>query len=144
VRVGHLVIELAAALVKRVKLGLVLRQRPVAAGAPLPRRLGIDLEDDRKGAVSEDVPDRRGLDRPAAEGNHGRLREMKCSNRLALLLEAEVVLPGLLKELGDRLPQSLLELPVEIDERPAETIGDLRSKRRLPRAHEADEREVSV
>jgi len=36
----------------------------------------------------------------------------------------------------------LLDDRVDRDERPAETIGELRAERRLPGAHEADEGEV--
>src|SRR5205809_792986 len=51
---------------------------------------------------------------------------------------------ALLEELGDGGAQILLEVAVEVDERPPETLGDLRTERRLARTHEADEREVAV
>ena len=37
-----------------------------------------------------------------------------------------------------------LDLAVDVDERPAEPLGELGPERRLARAHEADERDVAV
>ena len=61
VPVGHVVVELAAPLVQRVELRLVLGKRPAAAGAAFPGGLRIDFEQDRERPVTEPVPDRRGL-----------------------------------------------------------------------------------
>ena len=73
--IGHLVVELAAPLVECPELGLVLRQRTIAAGASLPRGLHIDLEQDGQRAVPELVPDRGGLHRSSAKSDHGGVRQ---------------------------------------------------------------------
>ena len=64
--VRDLVVELAPALVQRVKLRLVAGERPASAGAPLPGRFGIDLEQDGERAATQLVPDRAGLHRAPA------------------------------------------------------------------------------
>ena len=63
---------------------------------------------------------------------------------MALLLHAELRLAALFEELGDGRAEVLLEIAVEVEERPAQPLGDERPDRRLARAHEADEREVLV
>ena len=62
-----------------------------------------------------------------------------------LLLELpEGCLAVPLEDLRDGLADSLLDDLVDRDERPAQALGEQRAERRLPRAHEADEREVPV
>ena len=94
--------------------------------------------------LAQRAPDRLGLDRAAAERDHrGRPAGKRLERGLGLEL-AELRLAALAEDLRDRLPQRLLELAVEVDEPPAEPLGNLRAERRLARAHEADEREVPV
>src|SRR5262249_21446266 len=140
--VGDLLVELAAALVERAELRLVPRERTAAAAAALPRRCRLDLEPYPERALAEVGPDRYGLHRSAAECDHGRVRQAQRRERAALLLQAERPLPVPLEELRDRSAEVVLELAVEIDERPAQTRGHLGPERGLARAHEADEREV--
>ena len=71
VRLGDLVVQLAPSLVERVELGLVLCERPGAAGGPFPRRVRVDLEQHGERPVAELVADRRRLHRAAAERDHG-------------------------------------------------------------------------
>ena len=144
VRICDLVVQLAPTLVQRVKLGLITRQRPIATGAALPGRVGIDLEQHGECTVAQLVPDRRGLDRAAAQRDHGRVRQTQRCNRVTFLLQAELRLAAPLEELGDRRPEVLFEVAVEVDEGTPEPLRDLRAEGRLARAHEADEREVPV
>jgi hypothetical protein len=142
VRVGDLGVQLPPAFVERVELRLGLREWTVAARTTFPRGIAIDLEQHGEGALVELVPDRRCLHRPTAERDHGRIRQTQRRKRVSLFLQTESRLAPLLEELGDRPAQLLLEVAVEIDERPAEALGDLRAERRLAGAHEAHERQV--
>jgi hypothetical protein len=60
------------------------------------------------------------------------------------LQRAKLRLPTLLEQLGNCLAGRSLELPVEVDEPAPEPFCHLRAERRLARAHEADERDVTV
>jgi hypothetical protein len=60
------------------------------------------------------------------------------------LEDAKSDLAALFEELGDRPSRRLLELAVDVDEAAAEQVRDLDRKRRLARAHEADQRDVLV
>ena len=88
------------------------------------------------------LPNLLGLDRAAAERDHGgRPVDERVHRRLGLQL-AEVRLATCVEDLRDRLPQRALELAVEVDEPPAQPLGRLLAERRLASAHEADERDV--
>ena len=138
----NLVVERRALLVQRVKALLVLGERTVAAADPRPGGRGVDLDVNRERVLAERAPDLLGLDRAAAERDHGgRPAGERLQRRLGLQL-AEVRLAARSEDLRDRLPQRALELAVEVDEPPAQPLGRLLAERRLARAHEADEREV--
>ncbi len=142
--VGHLLVERAAPFVERAEIRLLLRQRPLASRRTFPRSFRIDLEQDGDGTLAQLVADRGRLDCASAERDHRRLRKPQRSERLPRFPEAELGLSFLPEELGDGLPQRPLELPIQVDERTTEALGDLGPERRLPRAHEADEREVGA
>ena len=61
-----------------------------------------------------------------------------------LLAHPELDLAALREDLRDRPAQLALDLAVEVDESPAQPLGDLQAERRLAGAHEADEGEVTV
>ena len=69
-----LVVQPTPQLVERVKLRLFLRERPVAAGASLPGRSRIDLEQHGECAVADLISDRGCLHRAAAERDHCGIR----------------------------------------------------------------------
>src|SRR5205807_8825735 len=121
-----LVVPRRPALVRRAKLGLVARERPLAAGAALPGPVGIDLEQHGDRAVTQLAPDRRGLHGSAAESDHGRVGQPQRCDRVAFLLQSELRLAALLEELGNRRAEVLLEVAVEVDERTPDPFGDLR------------------
>ena len=108
---------------------------------PLPCGVDVDLEqDDERVELREELP---GLDGTCPDGDDGRLPTVA-----GLSEEARLDLPeGRLALLGEELPDramSALDLAVDIQERPAETLRHLRADRRLASAHEADEDEVAV
>ena len=92
----------------------------------------------------ERLPDLLRLDRAAAECQYRRPVLTQRPERHVGLERAELELPTLLEELRDRLTERPFQLAVDVDEPPAEPFGDLRAQRRLPRAHEADERDVAI
>ena len=77
----------------------------------------------------------------AAERDHGRPARERFGDDL-LLDPAELGLAAF-EELADRA-EMLLDLLVGVDERTVHEPRELAAERRLPRAHEADEREVLV
>ncbi len=62
----------------------------------------------------------------------------------AFLERAERLLASLGEELGNRRAGPFLDDRVDRDERPPETLGELGAERRLPGAHESDEREMAT
>ena len=82
----------------------------------------------------------RRLDRAAAEGDdrvgvredHRRPRFPLAKARLAVTLE----------DLGDRQLERLLDLGVEVEGDPAEALAECGGERRLPGAHEPDDRDA--
>src|SRR5205085_3337964 len=58
--------------------------------------------------------------------------------------DPELGLAALREERGDRDLRAAFEQPVGVDRPPAEARRDVFGQRRLPRAHEADQREVAV
>ena len=94
--------------------------------------------------LAERLPDLRRLDGAAAEGEHRRSAGVERRDGGRSLLETELDLAARLEELGDRALHRPLELAVEIDEAPAEPLGGHEAERRLPRAHEPDQRDVPV
>jgi hypothetical protein len=142
--IGNLDVELPPPLVERTEVGLAPGQRPAARRASLPRRLGVDVEEDAERTLSKGSADRRRLDGAPSESDHRRVRPLQHGKRLALLVPAELALAALLEELGDRLAELLLDCAVDIDEGAAEPHGDGGPERRLPGAHEADQRQVTA
>ena len=94
--------------------------------------------------LAQRVPDRGRLDGASAEREHRGAAVAERVERGLCLEQSELQLATLLEQLRDRLLQRPLELPVEIDEAPAEPRRHQRAERGLARAHEADQRDVSV
>jgi hypothetical protein len=119
----------------------VPRKRTIASTHALPGRRGVDLDPNRVGAAAQKVARALGEDCSAAERDHGRLGR---GEHLGGELGFDATELGLapLEELGDG-SMTALDLTVEIDEgSPAQPRGFL-TQRRLARAPEPDEREVT-
>src|SRR4029450_9703707 len=69
--VGRLVVQRLPPLVQGLKLLGVLRERPGARPHALPRLVDLDVEENRQRMFTECLPNRRRLDRTAAERDHG-------------------------------------------------------------------------
>ena len=123
--VGDLCVERAPLGEQPPELRLVLRERAVASPHALPARVDVDVEPDRQ-RVPERIADRRRRHRAAAEREHDRPLLDRAKRRLAAFLE----------DLGNRLAGSRLDEVVRVD------ASDRASRRRLPRAHEPDERDA--
>ena len=85
-----------------------------------------------------------GTERAAAELDDGDRAARENVERRLLLELAELRLAARLEQLGDGRAGSLLDDRVDRDELPPESLGELRAERRLPRAHEAHERDVTA
>ena len=142
--VGYLVVEALAPFVELPELLLVACERPRRAGDPVPRRIDLDLHQHGERVLAEGLPDRRRLDRAAASATtagRSRLSVLRVSSASSTL---KPLSPSRRKRSGDRAARGLLDLPVEVEERPSDQVGDARAERGLAGAHEADEGEVAV
>src|SRR5581483_7403319 len=125
--VCRLGVERATLVEQPPELGLVLRERPIAAADSVPARVDVHVEPDRQRLVEGVAYLRRG-DGAAAEREHDR----------TLLVSAERGLAVLAEDLRDRLAGGSLDQVVGVD------AADGARRRRLPRTHEADERDAPV
>ena len=129
---------------ERVERLVVDRQRTPTLARPLPRGLGVDLEQHGERATREQLP-RVGREHcAAAERDHRRLRPVECGRGNTGLDQPESRLAVAREDVLDRRSRLAFDLPIEIDEGPAEPARDVAPERRLARAHEAGEREVSA
>ena len=142
--VGRILVQATAALVELPELLLVARERPRRPGDPVPRSVDLDLDEHGEGVLAERLADRRRLDRAAAERDHGGPLALERPQRLLGLEHPEALLALPAEEIRDRAARGLLDLLVEVDERPSDQVRDARAERRLAGAHEADEGEVAV
>ena len=131
--VGDFAVKRLPAGVELPELLLVLRERPVAAAHALPRRLDVDLDQDRRRACAQRLANRWRLDSAAAESDHAR-RHRQRFERDPLLDLAE---DALLEQLRNR-SFSLLDPRVHIEKRPVQPLRNLLAECRLAGAHEAD------
>jgi hypothetical protein len=141
-RIRGVVVERLPLLVQRPEGRLVLSERAVTAADTAPSLLGVDLDENRHGAISQRRADPVGSDRTAAERHHRRRRRTERVERVLRLAEAEGRLASGLEDPRDRLDS--LDLGVDVDERPPEPLREGFSERRLPCAHEADQSDVAV
>ena len=143
-RVAGLLVDRQALAVERVECLLVDGQRAVAARDSRPRDRRLDVEQDGEGASTESFARGRRQHGATSERDHDRLAgsEYRPRHRLFELSEGSLAVAG--EELLDRDTGPALDLAIEIDEVAAEAPGDPRADRRLARAHEAGQREVSV
>ena len=127
--------------VSSAELVFVLRERPRAPAHARPCSLDVDVEVDDEHAAAFDQVAR--LDRAPAERDDDRITSCGHVGRDARLDLPERGLAAFTEEIRDRAVAAL-DLSVDVDERPAEPPRDFGAERRLPRAHEADEREMPV
>ncbi len=117
-RVGDLLVERLPLPVQRVELVLGPGERPVGARDALPGGLGVDVEEDGEGARGEERPGSLGEHGAAAECQYDRLAARQHVVRDLLLERAEACLATRREQLRDRSARALLDLLVEIEERP--------------------------
>ena len=94
--------------------------------------------------LSQRLTDRRRLDSAAAESQHRRALPVESVESPVSLDHAKACLAFLAKEVRDRTLKGALDLAVEIDQLSTGLDRHLGADRRLPRAHEPDERDVPV
>src|SRR5439155_7862636 len=143
-RVGGVDVQRTASFVERVKLLLVPGERTIAVAHALPSRVGVYVEMDGEGAPAQLLADRRALDRPSPELDHGRLAVTQRGDRVLRLLGAEPFLSLVGEDFRDRAAKRALERAIDLQEPPPKPSRDLRTERRLPGAHEADQDEMAV
>jgi hypothetical protein len=141
-RVGGRAVHGQALLVELAERRQVAGQRTRRARDPLPSLCHVDLEEYGDRVVPQRLPDALRPERAAAERDHRGPRVLQRLDRDVLLRLAEPLLPALLEDLGDGLAALPLELRVDVDERPADALGNLGPHGRLAGAHEADQHEV--
>jgi len=138
---GDLVVQGLPRVEERPERFLVARKRTAASPDALPGRRGVDLDPDGMGTTAQKVARALGKHCSTAERDHGRLGGGEHLRR-ELLLEATELRLASLEELRDGSMASF-ELSVEIDEGSGAQPRGFLTERRLARAHEADEREVT-
>jgi hypothetical protein len=141
--VGDLLVEPPALCVEAPEGGLVLRERARRAPDARPCILDAHVEEHGHGSVGKQAPDGLREHGAAAERIHARPDGRQERQRGALLERPELRLAAG-EEVGDRRSCALLDRVVEVDERATEALGQLTADRRLARAHEADEDDVTV
>ena len=118
-RIRGIVVERPPLLVERPERCLVLPERPVAAGDAAPCLLGVDLDENRQGALPQapsgscSVPTAP----PPSAITAGAL-EARASQRVLRLAQPECHFAAGLEDPSDRL--FALDLCVDVDERPPE------------------------
>ena len=121
-RIRSVVVERLPLLVQRPESRLVLRKRAVATADAAPRLLGVDLDEDRHGALAQCRADLVGSDRAAAQRDHrrrSRAQSVECVLRLA---QPERCLASGLEDPRDRF--LAFDLAVDVDERPPELLRE--------------------
>ena len=136
------VVERLPLLVQRPEGRLVLGQRPVAAADAAPGLLGIDLDEDRHGAISERRTNLIDSDCATAQRYHCWGHRAQGVDRVLRLAEPEGSLTSGLEDPRDRLHP--LDLGVDVDERPPEPFRQGFAEGRFAGAHEADQGDVTV
>jgi hypothetical protein len=138
---GDLVVQGLPLVEERPERFFVPRKRTIASPNALPGHRGVDLDPDRVGTTAQKVARALGKDCSAAKRDHSRLRRGEHLGS-ELRFDATELRLAPLEELGDG-SIAAFDLAVEIDEwSPAQPRGFL-TQRRLARAHETDEREVT-
>ena len=123
---------------------LVEGERPPALARPPPGGRRVDLEQDGQRPPGQKLPRLRQEHGATAEGDHRRLVSVEHGRGDGRLGDPEAGLAVAREQLLDRGTGALLDLQVEVDERAPQPEGDLPAQRRLPRTHEAGEREVAA
>ena len=142
--VRGLFVQGSAPLVERPEVVSVLSERPGRPCDPFPRLVDLDLDEDRQRVLPKGLANRRRLHRAAAESQHGGPVLTERFERPFGLDHPEACFSLLLEQLRNRTSERPLDLAVEVEEQPPGPGRDHGTDRRLPRAHEADERDVPV
>ena len=143
--VRRLLVQRQALLEQLSELALPLGERsPPAPAGSLPRLFHLHLHEHRQCTLAKPAGGRLRNHRTAAERDHGRHGRIESLTRELLLDRAELDLAARREDRGDRRRRVPLDLGVEIDERTREAGGNPAAERRLPGAHEADERQMAV
>jgi hypothetical protein len=139
--IGDVLVQRLSRLVALPELVLVTCERSSAAADARPGRVHVDIEvDDEDPELVQESPR---LDGAASHGDHGRLAPPAHVAHEPCLELAKRRLPLLREELPDRAV-GILDLAVHVVERAVQAPRDLLADRRLPRAHEAHEHDVSA
>jgi hypothetical protein len=120
----------------------VPRKRTIASADALPGSSGIDLDSHGVRTTAQKVARALGQDCSAAERDHGRLPREEHLRR-ELLFDAAELRFAAVEELRDG-SMAAFDLTVEIDKGSAAQPRGFLTQRRLARAHEPDEREVTA
>jgi hypothetical protein len=138
----HLFVQRLPLVEQTPELLPVLRKRTTGVADALPCSGYVDVHPEGERARRQQLACAPGKNGPAPQGDHGERRRAENLSR-DLFLEAAKRGLAPLEELGDGTVAPL-DLTIEVDERPAAEAGNLLADRRLPRAHEADEGEMSL
>jgi hypothetical protein len=143
-RVGDLAVERLALAVEPAEEVLVLRERPIGLARAFPGRVDVDVDEHRERPLAQRRPHLLRLHRAAAERDDRGRRLAEGLARERRLGDPELHLAALREERSDRDLRTPLQQPVGVDRAPSDPRRHLLGERRLPGAHEADEREVAV
>ena len=142
-RIGNFGIQRLAFAVKLLERLEALCERTARAFDAPPGRAEVDRDQDRDRALTQRSARPLREDCAAAEREDVRLGPLEHLAR-DLLLQAAKPRLALQEELHDGCARAAFDLVVEVEKRSPDAQGDLRRKRRLARAHEADERDVPL
>ena len=138
-RIRSATVERPALVVETAERSLVSSERTIARAHALPSVVDVDVEQHAERPRRKGRPNGFGLHGPAAECDYRRLGCREDLTRSGILDRAEC----LLTLLEQRLDVDAERL-VHVDPVPTEPLRDHRCHRRLPRAHEPNERDVAA
>jgi hypothetical protein len=113
----HLVVERLALVEETPELGLVARERPAAVSHALPRVAHVDVDPDRERMGPQQLAGPLGDNGPTPQRDHRGRRRTK-NFRSQLPFDAPELRLAALEQLGNGTVATL-DLPIEVDERPA-------------------------
>ena len=142
VRIRSVVVERLTLVVERPESRLVLRQRTVGAADAAPCLFGVDLDEDRHGALSQRRPDLVGPDGAAAQRDDSGWARPQRVDGVLRLAQPKCRLTAGLEDARDRL--LALDLAVDVEERPPQLLRKLLADGGLAGTHEPDQSDVTV
>jgi hypothetical protein len=138
----HLLVKRVPLVEETPELGLVARERPAAVAYALPRITRVNVDPDRERAGPQQLACALRENGPTPQRDHRRRRRSEYF-RSQLLFDAPELCLAALEQLRNGTVATL-DLPIEVDERPAAEARDLLADRRLPRTHEPHECEMTA